>query len=69
MKSVKIMLIFANRNNLDWNVTSCFPGAKLRDLIANVYEKASIRKMWWLVRHSAGMLGLKSDELAKVMTV
>lgn len=23
--------------------------------------------MWWLVRHSAGMLGMKSDELAKVI--
>lgn len=23
--------------------------------------------MWWLVRHSAGMLGMKSDELAKAV--
>jgi hypothetical protein len=44
-----------------------FPGLKLKDLIVEIYEKASIRKMWWLVRHSAGMLGLKSDELAKVI--
>lgn len=43
-----------------------FPGERLRDLITHVYEKASVRKMWWLVRHSAGMLGLKLEELAKV---
>jgi len=43
-----------------------FPGLKLKDLIMDVYEKASIRKIWWLVRHSAGMLGMKSDQLAKV---
>ena len=52
--------------DLDWDVSSHFPGMKLRDLISNVYEKASIRKIWWLVRHSAGMLGLYSDELSKV---
>lgn len=54
--------------DLDWEITSVnyWNGTKLRDLILNVYEKSSIRKMWWLVRHSAGMLGMTSDELAKV---
>jgi hypothetical protein len=32
-----------------------------------VYEKASLKKTWWLVRHAAGMLEMKSDEIAKVI--
>jgi phosphorylase kinase alpha/beta subunit len=51
---------------LEWDVSKYFPNSKLKDLIVGVYDKASIRKMWWLVRHSAGMLGLRSEELAKV---
>ncbi|CAF0780748.1 unnamed protein product [Brachionus calyciflorus] len=57
--------------NLDWEIPAIhknfFQGSRLRDLIGNVYEKASIRKMWWLVRHSAGMLDLTSDELPKAV--
>jgi hypothetical protein len=55
------------KRNLEWDMGSCFPGLKLKDLIMDVYEKANIRKIWWLVRHSAGMLGMKSDQLAKVL--
>lgn len=39
----------------------------MKNLIEKLYEKASIRKLWWLIRHSAGMLGLKIDESAKVI--
>ena len=37
----------------------------LRELISNLYEKASSRKMWWLVRHTAGMLSMRPDDLEK----
>ncbi len=36
----------------------------MRDLIADLYQKASKKKIWWLVRHTAGMLGMKGDQLA-----
>lgn len=52
--------------SLDWTAGALFPGMKLRDLIVRIYEKASIRKMWWLVRHSAGMLSMNPEELGKV---
>ena len=51
---------------LEWEITTHFPGSKLKDLIAEAYEKASKCKIWWLVRHSAGMLGMRFDELAQV---
>ena len=58
---------FLNKyRNLDWELGDSYPGLKLKDLILGIYEKASMRKMWWLVRHSAGMLSMKADELAKV---
>ena len=60
------VFIIIIKRSIDWIVGPLFPGQKLKDLIADVYEKASTRKMWWLVRHSAGMLGLKTEELAKV---
>lgn len=50
---------------LEWDIGLHFPNLKLKDLIVDVYEKASLKKMWWLVRHSAGLLGMKSDDLAK----
>ena len=31
----------------------------------NLYEKASSRKLWWLVRHTAGMLEMRTEELEK----
>ena len=57
---------FLKNRNLDWDLGASYPGLKLTDLILGIYEKASMRKMWWLVRHSAGMLSMKADELAKV---
>ena len=29
----------------------------VRDLLVELYEKAGHGKQWWLVRHTAGMLG------------
>lgn len=55
-----------NCRGLEWDIGLHFPNLKLKDLIVDVYEKASLKKMWWLVRHSAGLLGMKSDDLAKV---
>lgn len=62
-----IFKIIQKNRGLEWDISSHFPNSKLKDLILDVYEKASLKKMWWLVRHSAGMLGMKSDELAKVI--
>lgn len=37
----------------------------VRDLLAELYEKACNEKKWALVRHSAGMLGKRVEDLAK----
>jgi phosphorylase kinase alpha/beta subunit len=52
---------------LDWSLGNIYPGETLKNLIMRVYEKACMRKMWWLVRHSSGMINMKSDELSKAV--
>lgn len=37
----------------------------IRDLLKEVYEKSCLEKKWALVRHSAGMLGIQGEDLAK----
>lgn len=44
--------------------TSC----KVSDLLSELYEKAGHLKQWWLVRHTAGMLRKKVEDLAKAAT-
>jgi phosphorylase kinase alpha/beta subunit len=40
----------------------------VRDLLKGLYEKACQEKLWGLVRHTAGMLGKRVEDLAKAVT-
>lgn len=40
----------------------------LRDILKALYEKACAAKLWGLVRHSAGILGKRVEDLAKAVT-
>lgn len=40
----------------------------VRGLLKGLYEKACQQKMWGLVRHTAGMLGKRVEDLAKSVT-
>ncbi|KAH0947136.1 hypothetical protein HN011_006147 [Eciton burchellii] len=40
----------------------------VKDLLKDLYEKACQQKMWGIVRHSAGMLGKRVEDLAKAVT-
>jgi len=44
------------------------PGCRVRDLLTELYDKAGHAKQWWLVRHTAGMLRKKVEDLAKAAT-
>jgi len=40
----------------------------VKDLLKGLYDKACQQKLWGLVRHSAGMLGKRVEDLAKAVT-
>lgn len=40
----------------------------VRQLLKGLYEKACQQKLWGLVRHTAGMLGKRVEDLAKAIT-
>ncbi|CAK1551687.1 unnamed protein product [Leptosia nina] len=40
----------------------------VKDLLKVLYEKACSQKLWGLVRHTAGMLGKRVEDLAKAVT-
>lgn len=40
----------------------------VRSLLKGLYEKACQQKLWGLVRHTAGMLGKRVEDLAKAIT-
>lgn len=40
----------------------------IKDLLKGLYEKACQQKLWGLVRHTAGMLGKRVEDLAKAVT-
>ncbi|KAF4523628.1 hypothetical protein B566_EDAN010137 [Ephemera danica] len=40
----------------------------VKDLLKMLYEKACQQKLWGLVRHTAGMLGKRVEDLAKAVT-
>lgn len=40
----------------------------MRVLLKSLYEKACQQKLWGLVRHTAGMLGKRVEDLAKAVT-
>lgn len=44
------------------------PGCTVIDLLTELYDKAGHMKQWWLVRHTAGMLRKKVEDLAKAVT-
>lgn len=41
---------------------------RVKDLLKDLYEKACRKKNWGLVRHTAGMLGKRVEDLAKAIT-
>ena len=41
---------------------------RVRDLLKDLYEKACREKNWGLVRHTAGMLGKRVEDLTKAVT-
>ncbi|XP_074651762.1 putative phosphorylase b kinase regulatory subunit alpha isoform X3 [Tubulanus polymorphus] len=43
-------------------------GCTVKDLMKELYEKAGHLKQWWLVRHTAGMLHKRVEDLAKAVT-
>ncbi|XP_013379193.1 probable phosphorylase b kinase regulatory subunit alpha [Lingula anatina] len=43
-------------------------GVTVNDLVRELYEKAGHLKQWWLVRHTAGMLCKRVEDLAKAVT-
>ena len=43
-------------------------GCTVMDLLTELYDKAGHMKQWWLVRHTAGMLKKKVEDLAKAVT-
>lgn len=40
----------------------------VRDLLKILYQKACEQKLWGLVRHTAGLLGKRAEDLAKSVT-
>ena len=40
----------------------------IRDLIRTLYETACMKKNWGIVRHTAGLLGKRVEDLSKSVT-
>ena len=40
----------------------------MQDLLTELYDKAGQLKQWWLVRHTAGMLRKRVEDLARSVT-
>ncbi|XP_064608813.1 phosphorylase b kinase regulatory subunit alpha, liver isoform-like isoform X1 [Liolophura sinensis] len=56
--------LFINKG-LDWDTEiGGKKGCTVRDLLVELYEKAGHWKQWWLVRHTAGMLRKRVEDLA-----
>lgn len=55
---------------LDYTTGKMEDGSPIRvkDLLKDLYEKACRQKNWGLVRHTAGMLGKRVEDLAKAVT-
>lgn len=55
---------------LDYTTGKMEDGSAIRvkDLLKDLYEKACRQKNWGLVRHTAGMLGKRVEDLAKAVT-
>ncbi|XP_076326518.1 putative phosphorylase b kinase regulatory subunit alpha isoform X3 [Tachypleus tridentatus] len=55
---------------LNWDTGLGQPGNHItvKDLLKDLYEKACLEKKWALVRHIAGMLGKRVEDLPKAVT-
>ena len=40
----------------------------MKDLLNELYEKAGQLKQWWLVRHTAGLLNKRVEDLSRAAT-
>ncbi|GBM91856.1 putative phosphorylase b kinase regulatory subunit alpha [Araneus ventricosus] len=61
--------IVGNRGvNWDTGLGGQNEAVTIKDLLKDLYEKACHEKKWALVRHIAGMLGKKVEDLAKAVT-
>ena len=57
-------------HGLDYSTGVDEQGNKItvKDLLKGLYDKACQQKQWGLVRHTAGMLGKRVEDLAKAVT-
>ncbi|OWF44218.1 Phosphorylase b kinase regulatory subunit alpha, liver isoform [Mizuhopecten yessoensis] len=53
---------------LDWDTEVGGKTCSVRELLVELYEKAGHWKQWWLVRHTAGMLKKRVEDLALAAT-
>ncbi|CAH1964742.1 unnamed protein product [Acanthoscelides obtectus] len=65
-----ILQYLVDTKGLDFNTGMLEYGkvVTVKDLLKGLYEKACQQKMWGLVRHTAGMLGKRVEDLAKSVT-
>ncbi|KAK5643763.1 hypothetical protein RI129_007608 [Pyrocoelia pectoralis] len=65
-----ILQYLVDTKGLDFLTDMVDNGRKVtvRDLLKGLYEKACQQKLWGLVRHAAGMLGKRVEDLAKAVT-
>jgi phosphorylase kinase alpha/beta subunit len=57
-----------NSNSTNQGMLEAGRVVTVRDLLKGLYEKACQQKLWGLVRHTAGMLGKRVEDLAKAVT-
>uniref|UniRef100_A0A336M8K3 Phosphorylase b kinase regulatory subunit n=1 Tax=Culicoides sonorensis TaxID=179676 RepID=A0A336M8K3_CULSO len=65
-----ILQYLVDTQGLDFNTGMLDDGnvVTVRTLLKALYEKACQQKLWGLVRHTAGMLGKRVEDLAKAVT-
>ncbi|XP_055682878.1 probable phosphorylase b kinase regulatory subunit alpha isoform X3 [Lutzomyia longipalpis] len=65
-----ILQYLVDTQGLDFNTGMLEEGrvVTVRTLLKGLYEKACQQKLWGLVRHTAGMLGKRVEDLAKAVT-
>ncbi|KAL0839448.1 hypothetical protein ABMA28_016161 [Loxostege sticticalis] len=65
-----ILQYLVDTHGLEFNTGMLENGKNVtvKDLLKVLYEKACTQKLWGLVRHTAGMLGKRVEDLAKAVT-
>ncbi|XP_049865152.1 probable phosphorylase b kinase regulatory subunit alpha isoform X1 [Pectinophora gossypiella] len=65
-----ILQYLVDTHGLDFNTGMLENGKNVtvKELLKALYEKACTQKLWGLVRHTAGMLGKRVEDLAKAVT-